>query len=305
MVLWNLDSDWTFLALVVFAMTPPSIAQDAGGFPEVQPLEIELPAEVIPEINVSQAPESAKSLLKALLSQALPQDYEKTKGWGATRKRWDGLQVRTDGLKIRTKRRWKNVNHGTWKKYRLEMVDPEEHLVVRIFNLREMGLGKIAFNLKMGAKLNVQGRLQEWNNGVRLVSMSAEAVADVELQIGLQVSTSMNPAKFPPDVIVKPRAESANVSMTSFQLKRLSQADGSIVRELGEAIEHVVQDKIKNENAKLTEKINRQFEMKQDDLRLSLHDLVKNQWLGLKPKSGPSAATNKVDDKIQPSGAEP
>jgi hypothetical protein len=54
---------------------------------------------------------------------------------------------------------------------------------------------------------------------------------------------------------------------------------------LGDALEHIVHKKIADENEKLVEKLNKAFEKKEDDLRLSLSDLVKNKWLGLKPKS--------------------
>ncbi len=274
------------LRLFLFVAAPlVTMGQVVDALPEAQPFAIELPDSDPKEIDVKNAPDGAKSFLKTMLMQTLPQDYKKSKGWGDTRKRWDGLHIKSDGFKIRTKRRWKEVNHGTWKKYRVTMVDPDEHLTVRIVNLREVGLGKVGFDLELGAKLHVLGRLQEWNRGVRLVSMSAEAEADVSVNIGMFISTSLNPKKFPPDVIIKPQAENAKVAMASFELKRLSNASGPVVRELGDALEHIVHKKIADENEKLVEKLNKAFEKKEDDLRLSLSDLVKNKWLGLKPKS--------------------
>ncbi|MEM7314352.1 MAG: hypothetical protein AAF497_14485 [Planctomycetota bacterium] len=281
-----------------------TVGQVVESLPPLQPLPIELPGEDPKEIDVKEAPDGAKTFLKTLLMQSLPQDYEKSKGWGDQRKRWDGLHIKADGLRIKTKRRWKLANHGTWKKYTVTMVDPDEHLTVRIVNLREAGLGKVGFDLELGAKLHILGRLQEWNRGVRLVSLSAEAVADVDVKIGMQITTSLNPAKFPPDVIVKPVAESASVQMRDLELLRLSNATGPIVRELGDALEDAAQRKIAEQNDKLVEKLNKEFEKKKDDLRLSLSDLVKNKWLGLKPKSK-TKSKSKSDGKDAKKSTQP
>ncbi len=220
-----------------------------------------------------------------LVLELLPDKFEQDKHWGKTHDRWDGLHVHMDGLKISTKRRWKSVNHGTWKKYQVSPVDPDKHLIVRVEKLREVKPGTVGLDLHLGARLNLLARLQEWNNGVRLLSITTEAVADVELQVGLEVHTALDAAKFPPDVIIQPVANEAEVRLGSFRLTRVSKAKGPLVHELGEALEGLLRKRLREENKDLAEKINRQINKRQEDLRLSLQDFVKHKWLGIQPKA--------------------
>ena len=251
---------------------------------ELDSLELELPEKDPDKIDLEKAPPATKTFLTNLVLEALPHEYEDTKRWGGKTKRWDGVHLKMKGLKLKTKRKWKEVNHGTWKKYRVNLVDPEEHLDVRVVNMHRVAPGKIGFDLLLGARLDLYGRLQEWNHGLRLISISTEASADVLVKVGLEVSTRLNAAKFPPDVIILPKANSADIDLQSFELNRISRADGPVVRELGDALEKVVRKKLVEKEQKLVAKINRQIEKNKDDLRLSLHDVVKHKWLGISSK---------------------
>lgn len=233
--------------------------------------------------RVQDAPEGSRTFLTNLVLDNLPDDFEDTKKWGHTRERWDGLKVRMDGLKLRTKRRRKEVNHGIWKRYKITLIEPEERLLVKITNWQQRGIGTVAFDLNLAARLNLVGRRQKWNNGVRVYSVTAEAIADVRLTIGMQVSTRLDTSKFPPDVILEPLAESATAQLGQFKLQRISRADGPVVRELGDGLEKILRKKLAEKNDKLVEKVNRQFEKKADDLRLSVSDVVKHKWLGIDP----------------------
>ncbi len=186
--------------LYAVAEPPSSDNERPGGRPG---LEIELPAPG--PVDVKQAPAGAKSLLKSLVQELLPEEYVDDRKWGRTRERWDGLKVRVEGLEVHTKRRWKEVNHGTWKKYRISLVDPDEYLTINIVRVQRLGPGRLACDLHIASRLDLYGRVQEWNNGVRLVSISAEATADVTMDLSLEVATSLDASKFPPDVIVAPQ----------------------------------------------------------------------------------------------------
>lgn len=263
----------------VVAQTPSPVPDD--------PFDVRISKPDVGQVDLEEAPPGTKTLLTTLLLNQLPENYQDTKKWGKTRKRWDGLHIKMDGLQIKTKRRWKEVKHGTWKRYEISLVDPEQHLEARVLNMRRLEKGKFRMDVVMSAKLNVYGRLQEWNNGIRLMSISSEAIADVTLTLGLQVATSLDPKKFPPDVIVRPQADAASLELTHFRLKRVSHADGPIVRELGDVLEHIVEDKLAERNKKLLEKVNRQIDKHEDDFRLSLHDVIKYKWLGIEPQGEP------------------
>ncbi len=264
---------------------PPLPAVPADTRPS---LELELPSPG--PVDVTQAPAAAKSLLKSLVQELLPEEYVDERKWGGTRERWDGLKVRVEGLEIHTKRRWKEVNHGTWKKYRISLVDPDEYLQIQIAQTKRLGPGKFACDVHIASRLDLYGRVQEWNNGVRLVSISAAATADVTIDLSLEVTTSIDPTKFPPDVIVEPHIRDAKVRLSQLKLHRISKASGPIVRELGDALEKVARRELAERNEKLVLKMNQQIDKKKDELRFSLSDLVKHKWLGIQPQENRPAA---------------
>ncbi|MCA9188300.1 MAG: hypothetical protein KDA99_21880, partial [Planctomycetales bacterium] len=78
-------------------------------------------------VRVDEAPTKLQPLLRTILIKNIPDEYEDLKRWGKTKRVFSGIHVQLDGGKLRTHRNRKDVNHGTWKKYQLQLVDPEEH----------------------------------------------------------------------------------------------------------------------------------------------------------------------------------
>src|SRR5688572_26507402 len=94
----------------------------------------DVPAEVIDEAAASE-------WMTEMSRHFLPLDYEDTRHWGKTKRVWDGLHVRREGLEIKTHRRWKDANHGTWTKYSVRAIDPQEKLQVTVANIRRLENG--------------------------------------------------------------------------------------------------------------------------------------------------------------------
>ncbi len=264
------------LLLLMVLVAPARADQTAAPAPT---LEFQLPRQ-IDEFNVTEAPEKTRAILTKLVLAAIPREYENDKKWGTTKEVWDGVKVRVDGLKIKTKRRWKTVRHGTWKRYRVTLVDPEERLTVKVDDLRTSDAGVTSCDLTLAARANIYGRLQEWRHDIRLLSVSTEAWADVLLKLKCEVSTSLDIERLPPDILFHPVVKDAQLKLVQFKLQRISHADGPIVRELGDGLEDLFRIYLDEHNAEITRKINRQIEKEQDNLRLSIHDLIKNKWLG-------------------------
>jgi hypothetical protein len=265
------------ILLLGAASAPDRLAAQCG---PASPLRFAIPAAPT-QFTVQEAPPETQALLKAIVLQTLPVDYENTRQWGGTRRMWDGLHVHMDGWRVKTKRRFKEANHGTWKKYRLTLVDPAQQLTIQLANVRQIEPGRIEFELTLGARVNAYGRLQEWNHDVRLFSVSADAIADVVLWIRGEMSSTLDPTKLPPDVLFQPVAHEARLNLVSLRLLRISKTDGPIVKGLGEALEEVIRDELSERSDQLVARINRQIQKDPDNLRFSLHDLVKYRWLGL------------------------
>ncbi len=229
--------------------------------------------------SLGQAPGHAQSLLRDIAIAAIPLEYQNDKHWGKTKEVWDGVHVEMDGLKLKTHRKRKEVRHGTWKKYRISLIEPEKNLQIQIGDLRELAPGRAAFPLSMSAKLSLFGQRQEWQRGVRLYSISAEATADVDVTVHFEMTTGLDLDVLPPDLILQPEAKSAELNLRQFKLHRISQADGPVVREFGDGLENVVRRYLSDNQHKLTEKLNRAIAKNQHKMRISVVDLVRPKWL--------------------------
>jgi hypothetical protein len=231
------------------------------------------------EISASDQPTIIQQLIEHIVFEAIPRDYENTKKWGTTKEVFDGWHVHAEGLKIETKRKKKRVNHGTWKRYRLTMVDPHQTLKVRLHNPRRLDTGEWETELFLAARLDVEARLQEWQRDIRLLSISAQATADLELRIFGTAATTLDPTDVPPSVVFQPTVKEAELRLLSFKLRRVSKADGPLIRELvGDGIEPLLEELIREKNDELAARLNRQIQKNQDSLRFSIADPLHQAW---------------------------
>lgn len=220
-------------------------------------------------------------MLTAITLENLPHEYEDTKHWGQTKEVFDGLTIHRDGLRIKTKRRTKHVKHGTWRRYRLTLVEPSKNLFVRVDDLHDRGHGKVGFHMTVAAKVRAEGRLTEWRRGVQLVSLSAEGEGQVELGIECQMGIVLDPSNLPPDVILTPEVTDAELIVPSFRVVRISKVEGPLADELGHSLRGILMHALDDKKEKLVHRVNRQIAKHEDQLRFSAHDLVVNKWLGL------------------------
>ncbi len=232
------------------------------------------------QFDLHQTPEQFQPLIIDTVLDLVPKDYENSKKWGRTKEIVSGLDVKFRDGQLRTKRRRKEVNHGTWKRYTVTLVDPKKYFELQVLNLNETSPGVAAFDLLVRAKLDVYGRLQEWARGVRLYSISADAVADVQLTLHCELTTKLDSKHLPPDILLKPNVLAADAKLVQFKLHRLSKADGPIVREFGDGLEKLLRKKLVEKNEKLASKINRQIAKNEDDLRISFREMLSSGLFG-------------------------
>ena len=221
---------------------------------------------------------SLSGLITAIIRENLPDQYESKDGWGETKEVWAGVDVRRDGWQIKTKRRKKQVNHGTWKLYRVRLVEPEKELHIDLQNIRELPNGRVEFDLTADARLEVFARLAQWELGVQLISLSVNAEARTQFRVRCNLGLKMDPTKLPPDVLLDPLVNQADLRLVDFRVKRISQIGGSVARELGDQARSLLDKELAKQNEKLPGKINRQIEKNRDQLRLSVQDLLTSRW---------------------------
>lgn len=215
--------------------------------------------------------------LKQLVRENLPESYEDIRKWDKQKEVWDGLDVSLDGLRVKTKRKRKLVNHGTWTRYRLEMVDPAKHLEIQFHKLQVAPDGRVVFDVSVEMLLDVFGRLSQWIRDVQIISVSANADAVCKMTVQGSVEFQMNPLRFPPDIRIKPHVDAARVDVSYFRVRRISQIGGQFAEQLGNGLRSALEHKLEDSNEKLPAKINQQLDKHSDRMLFSAQDWLQSK----------------------------
>lgn len=208
--------------------------------------------------------------VRGLILLLLPGTFEDSDGWGNEKRIQSGLNVDIDGGRVATSRRWKSVNHGSWKQVSGTLKNPEERFRLQLQHLPRSDSGVSRYQLKAEATVRATGRQQQWSYGVMLWSISAEAEFDIVLNASFSVEQRLADADGRSKLQLIPVVEKSHAEVTRFSLRRISHAKGSAVREFGSWFEWLIRDLVKKENRSLTEKINRKLQQKQDRLSVPL-----------------------------------
>ena len=213
-------------------------------------------------------PAEFQEFLTSIAREHLPDKYEKSKNWGNTKRVVSGLRVELDGLRLETRRRYRDVNDGAWQKYRIDILDPDKHFEVKLHSLRQQE-NKVLGKVIVEARLKVFGRHSQWERGVQLFSISAEATARVRLTASVECTARLDAARLPPDVILTPRVTSADLKILDFELQRVGELSGPGVQSLSHAVREVLEERIAQRRHKLVEKLNKSLTKREEKFRLS------------------------------------
>jgi hypothetical protein len=223
--------------------------------------------------------EGLHQLVTDLARAFIPENYEDNRKWGKTKEVFDGLHVRREGWRIKTHRRKKEVNHGTWTRYEVRLLNPDKRFKIRLQDLRSLPDGRTSVDIHCDARLRSFGRLSEWQYGVQLISLSAEADADVRLVMQCTFRVNVDLSHLPPEVVMDVNVDEADVTIHRFRMRRISQLSGPLVKQLSHEVREVLEDALAKQQDKMVEKINKQIEKNEEKLRLSLTSVL-NTKLG-------------------------
>jgi hypothetical protein len=231
----------------------------------------------------------------------MPHEYTDEKKWGSQKKRWNGIRLRRDddGGKLETERKYKMVNHGTWKKYSASLIDPNHEFTVELTNMSSLPSGATRFDLEFSAHLKLDARQSKWVNGLQLYSFSADGHARIRLRITCQMQVSMDISRFPPDLIFAPTVTDADIVVDEFRLDRISKAGGEFAQQATRSARKVLDQKINEKETRLVKKLNDNLENHKDDLRISIADAMNSRWFDKTRDFLPDTIQNSIDPSIR------
>jgi hypothetical protein len=240
------------------------------------------------------------AMFSRLIEDAIPLEYDKQKDWGATTEITTGVKLDGNGFDVRLKKRKRAVNHGVWKHYRLRLIDPQQNLAVQLANFRTIAPGRVAFTLHATAKLDAWARAKAYQYGVHLIALEMESDMRVRLAIDGEIGMETSGSGASTVIAFLPMVTAAQLEIDEFHLRRVSNADGPIVRELGDGVSHVVEDELNG--PRLVEKLNRAIERKRDRLTFRPVELLDAKWPfaawpATAPPQGSAAMTSSPADR--------
>jgi hypothetical protein len=217
--------------------------------------------------------------LGRLLTAAIGSKYEKRQDWGRTRRITVGLRTEGQGFRMQLRRRKKDVPHGTWKHYRIEQRAGQGAPQVAV---EELGIGpdrQLQFRLRVRTQLDYWARAKVYQYGVHLIALEAQGNADVTVALQGTCGLVWGSRAGMPVVGLRPNVTTADLTIHDFRLERISNAHGPLIHELGEAVQRLIEHEY--QGPVLTERINRAIAKQQDELELSLAELVTHGWQDL------------------------
>jgi len=232
-------------------------------------------------ISVAQQPtdfdRDVNRMVTRLILDSMPHTHTDERDWDLQRERFDGIKLRREGLRIETKRKKKLVNHGTWRRYSVALIDPDQHFKIAVKNIRGKN-GKVLFDVDLAAYVKLDGRQSKWVNGIQLYSVSLEGKSKLRMTVAFELDIDLDLTKLPPDVVIDPVATEAKIVVDEFRIDKVSKAGGEIAQQLTRAIRKRLDKNVDSKEAKVVEKINRAIDKKRDRLTISFEKARNSKW---------------------------
>jgi hypothetical protein len=257
-----------FHASVAFGQSP--MVEAAGPTQE----DISFPSESAQNLSKQSieqpVPQQGIDFIRGIILLLIPRTFDDSDDWGRETRVQSGLDIDFDDGRIRTNRRWKTVNHGSWLQGSGELLTPEDTLKLYATQLSTTDSNSKRYRIQTSAKLRMTGRQQQWNYGMRLWSISVDAIADVRLDAELEVGSQIVSSDTGPRLRFLPKITRAKAHLDDFSLRRISHSKGTVIREMGDWLKELIDLRIRKENRDLADRINQALQRKPERLEIPL-----------------------------------
>jgi hypothetical protein len=199
----------------------------------------------------------SKLIRDAVLKQA-PRSFEDNSGWNLSRP--FPARIRLPNLPRTVLRVGDHdeLAHGSWRRVKGWMADPNKDLSLHVTELRPTEGGKYRLGLTSTADLQVEGEFQQWLNGLMIVGVTGRATATAQVDLDADVKLSLDVTKFPPEVQIEPKVVRLAIDLKKFQLFNPQTANNPQRAEgLNNDLKNLLQQALKTQEPKLTEEANR------------------------------------------------
>jgi len=153
---------------------------------------------------------------------------------------WDFKKDVLVGIKwhgIKPIRQLSPRNEGHWQKVRLEAIDPAATMLLRIDDFQNPEPHRTTFTMTVAMDVRMTHEQQLWKSGVRLYAGVTRGRCRLNLKVNCELTsrTEVVPGRFLPDVVLRLRVTSAEVSYDNLVCEHILGLNGQAAKLAGEA----------------------------------------------------------------------
>ena len=225
-------------------------------------LSFAAPAAADPPPSRPAEPPSAEELaaiMKALLVSALPDPLvEQSSNWGHQSTVMNGVTWEKDGILLKPHKQKKLKNDGTWRRIKVEAVNPDKNLTLIVRNVQQPEKGRLTFDLVLALPTRIHFEQQIWKRGVKLYGGSTRASCRPILALKCEsTSRAVKADGSLPDVVFRLRVLDAKLTYDQFKVEHTAGVGGELAEVLGDAIHDMIKQLKPSLERDMLEKANR------------------------------------------------
>ena len=176
-----------------------------------------------------------------MVVKELPKEFEDRSGWGQMVPLTEKLlfpNLPRTRVRIGDKEGYPN---GLWKKYKVRINDPAKDLKINVREFSKVDPKTYRLALDSEIAFAGDGEVQNWQKGLPLGKVSAQADALLGLGMAFDIGVTLNTKKFPPEVNIEPKLTDLRIDLKDFILRRVANPTTNIALE-GEAAKNFGDD---------------------------------------------------------------
>ena len=169
-----------------------------------------------------------------MVVKELPKEFEDRSGWGQMVPLTEKLafpNLPRTRVRIGDK---EGYPHGLWKKFKVRINDPARDLKINVREFSKVDSKTFRLVVDSEVALAGDGDVQNWQKGLPLGKVSAQADALVGLGMVFDIGVTLDTKKFPPELNIEPRLADLKIDLKDFLLRRVANPTTNISLE-GEA----------------------------------------------------------------------
>jgi hypothetical protein len=217
-------------------------------------------AQALQSLMALNAGDGLNQQLRKIVLQHLPEYYVDDRKWDRTAE-LKTLLPRSEPLVMK---------HGTWQKYELRPVQPEQTLAIRLLNVRNLDNGRLAFDLECDLTSDLTARQAEWRRGVQLYSLHADATIQGTVKLACTLGITLD-FTAQPTLVLAPEVVTAQLVLHEFRIHRISKVGGELAQQATRRTRKWLDEHAQQHNVKLADAINQQLQKRPERLRIPLN----------------------------------